>query len=98
MKSFYVCFNNFDALCFSTPWLSSVLQQSIDIISYKVQNTRCAAEPLDLNKRNQILKNMYRIANCYTIEGFCYSNGKMIRSIYVYIKFLGVGIANSFVI
>ena len=28
-------------------------------------------------------KNLFRIANCYTIEGFCYSNGKMIRSMFV---------------
>ena len=41
------------------------------------------------------------IANCYTIEGFCYSNGKMIHNMchrllsqYVYIMFIVV--ANHF--
>ena len=36
--------------------------------------------------------NLFRIANYYSIEGFCYSNGKMIRSIFI----LKSGVANHF--
>ena len=39
---------------------------------------------------SQINRVGFHIQNHYTIEGFWYSNGKIICSTYVYIKFLGV--------
>ena len=43
--------------------------------------------------QNKVPNYLFRIVNCYTIEGFCNSNGKMIHSMFIF-KFIEV--ANHF--